>query len=158
MSSLLPMRAAVATLDDDAWEDLLDFIEEKRVIPIIGPELLRVETESGPRLLYDWVAERLAARLNVDTSRLPQPPTLNDVVCWYLSSHGRREDTYTRLRGILRDATFAPPRALTQLAQITDFDLFVSTTFDSFLEQAINTERFQGAQSTEVIGYSPNRV
>ena len=62
------------------------------------------------------------------------------------------------MRGILRDANFAPPRALTQLAQITDFDLFVTTTFDSLLEQAINAERFQGAQSTEVIGYSPNRV
>src|SRR6266853_1621177 len=70
MSSLLPMRAAVATLDDDAWEDLLNFIEERRVIPIIGPELLQVETDTGPRLLYDWVAEKLATRLNVDTADL----------------------------------------------------------------------------------------
>src|SRR5258706_4227496 len=136
MSSLLPMRAAVATLDDDAWEDLLNFIEERRVIPIIGPELLKVETETGPRLLYDWIAEKLAARLNVDTALLPQPYTLNDVVCWFLSSHGRREDTYTRMRTILREATFTPPLALRQLAQINDFDLFVTTTFDSFLEQA----------------------
>jgi hypothetical protein len=158
MSSLLQMPVSPARLDDDAWADLLDFIEERRVIPIIGPELLKVETETGPRLFYDWVAEKLAAKLNVDTAQLPQPYTLNDVVCWFLSSHGRREDTYTRMRGILREAAFAPPRALTQLAQITDFDLFVSTTFDSFLEQAINAERFQGAQSTEVIGYSPNRV
>jgi hypothetical protein len=158
MTNVVPMPRAAPTLDDDAWEDLLDFIDEKRVIPIIGPELLRVETESGPRLLYDWVAEKLAAKLNVDTSRLPQPPTLNDVVCWYLSSHGRREDTYTRLRAVLREATFAPPPALRQLAQITDFDLFVTTTCDPLLEQAINAERFDGAQSTEVIGYSPNRV
>ena len=45
-----------------------------------------------------------------------------------------------------------------QLAQITDFDLFVTTTFDPLLEQAINLERFGGAQSTEVIAYAPNRV
>src|SRR5712671_6199221 len=112
MSSPLPMRAAATTLDDEAWEDLLNFIEERRVIPIIGPELLQVETETGPRLLYDWVAEKLAARLSVDTALLPQPYTLNDVVCWYLSSHGRREDTYTRMRTILREATFTPPLAL----------------------------------------------
>ena len=62
------------------------------------------------------------------------------------------------MRTILREATFAPPLALRQLAQITDFDLFVTTTFDGYLEQAINAERFAGAQSTEVIGYSPNRV
>ena len=157
MSSPLPIRP-LATLDDDAWDDLLNFIEERRVIPIIGPELLKVETESGPRLLYDWLAEKLASKLNVDTSELPRPYTLNDVVCWFLAARGRREEAYTRVRSILRDATFAPPLALRQLAQITDFDLFVTTTFDPLLEQAVNLERFGGAQSTEVIAYSPNRV
>lgn len=158
MSTLLPMHSPLATLDDDAWEDLLSFIEERRVIPIIGPELLKVETETGARLLYDWIAEKLAGKLNVNIAQLPQPYTLNDVVCWFLSSHGRREEAYTRVRSILRDANFTPPLALRQLAQITDFDLFVTTTFDPLLEQAINAERFQGAQSTEVIAYSPNRV
>ena len=43
-------------LDDDGWEDLLNYIEKKRVTPIVGPELLRVETDAGPRLLYDWLA------------------------------------------------------------------------------------------------------
>ena len=158
MSTLLHLHAPVATLDDDAWEDLLNFIEERRVIPIIGPELLKVETETGPRLLYDWLAEKLAGKLNVDISQLPQPYTLNDVVCWFLASRGRREETYTRVRSILREANFVPPLALRQLAQITDFDLFVTTTFDPLLEQAINSERFHGAQSTEVIAYAPNRV
>ena len=158
MSTLLPMHSPLATLDDDAWDDLLNFIEERRVIPIIGPELLKVETETGPRLLYDWIAEKLAGKLNVDPARLPQPYTLNDVVCWFLSAHGRREEAYTRVRSILRDANFTPPPALRQLAQITDFDLFVTTTFDPLLEQAINSERFGGAQSTEVIAYTPNRV
>jgi TIR domain-containing protein/SIR2-like protein len=158
MSSLIQLRTPVTTLDDDAWDDLLDFIEERRVVPIIGPELLRVDTDAGPRLLYDWLAERLAVKLNVDTAYLPQPYSLNDVVCWFLSSRGRREESYTRLRGILRDANFAPPHALRQLAEISDFDLFVTTTFDPLLEQAINDVRFQGAQSTEVIAYAPNRV
>jgi hypothetical protein len=152
------MRATVATLDEEAWEDLLNFIEERRVIPIIGPELLQVETESGPHLLYDWVAEKLPARLNIDPAELPQSYTLNDVVCWFLASRGRREEAYTRVRSIFRDANFAPPAALRQLAQITDFDLFVTTTFDPLLEQAINLERFQGTQTTEVLAYAPNRV
>ena len=158
MSNLLQLHPPLATLDDDAWDDLLNFIEERRVIPIIGPELLTVQTDGGPRLLYDWLAEKLAAKLGVDTAQLPSPCTLNDVVCWFLSSRGRREEAYTRLRSILRDANFTPPPALTQLAQITDFDLFVSTTFDPLLEQAVNAVRFDGAQSTEVIAYAPNRV
>jgi len=157
MSTPLPIHRH-ATLDDDAWEDLLNFIEERRVIPIIGPELLQVDTDSGPRLLYDWIAEKLAGKLNVDTNDLPEPYTLNDVVCWFLAARGRREEVYTRVRSILRDATFTPPLALRQLARIADFDLFVTTTFDPLLEQAVNLERFQGAQSTEVIAYCPNRV
>ena len=48
--------------------------------------------------------------------------------------------------------------ALRHLAAITDFDLFVTTTFDSLLESAINLERFGGAPSTEVLSYAPNRV
>ena len=148
----------LSTLDDDAWDDLLSFIEEKRVIPIVGPELLRVETDSGPRLLYDWLATKLAAKLSVDVSLLPQPYTLNDVVCWFLSARGRREEAYVRLRGILKDAPFEPPPALRRLAAIEDFDLFVTTTFDPLLETAMNLERFGGAPSTDVLAYAPNRV
>jgi hypothetical protein len=119
---------------------------------------LQVETADGPRLLYDWLAERLAARLNVNTAALPRPFTLNDVVCWFLSARGRREEAYVRLRSIVREANFEPPRALRRLAAITDFDLFVSTTFDPLLENAINLERFGGTPSTDVLSYAPNRV
>ncbi len=147
-----------AEFDDDAWDDLLNYIEERRVIPIVGPELLKVETDSGPKLLYDWLADRLAVRLSVDTTELPQPYNLNDVVCWFLSSRGRREEAYTRLRSILREATFEPPPTLRRLAQITDFNLFVTTTFDSLLETAINQERFGGQSGTDVHAYAPNRV
>jgi hypothetical protein len=148
----------LSTLDDDAWDDLLSFIEERRVIPIVGPELLMVGTDTGPRLLYDWLAEKLARRLNVDVSLLPTQYTLNDVVCAFLGARGRREEAYVRLRGILKDAAFEPPPALRQLAAIPEFDLFVTTTFDALLESAINLERFGGASSTEVLSYAPNRV
>ncbi|MGH8190312.1 MAG: toll/interleukin-1 receptor domain-containing protein [Rhodanobacteraceae bacterium] len=144
--------------DEDAWDDLLNYIEEHRVIPIIGPDLLRVQTDSGLRPLYGWLAEKLAARLSVDPVGLPQPLTLNDVMCSYLGQHGRREEAYTRLRSIMRELHFEPPRPLRQLAQITDFDLFVTTTFDPLLENAVNLERYGGNPTTDVIAYSPNRI
>jgi len=147
-----------ATLDEDAWEDLLSFIEERRVVPIVGSELLRVQTDRGPKLLLEWAAEKLAGRLNIDRADLPERYTLNDVVCLFLAGRGRREEAYVRLRSVLKDAAFEPPPALRQLASITDFDLFVTTTFDSLLESAINLARFGGAASTEVLSYAPNRV
>ena len=155
---MMPAHAHSQNLDDDAWDDLLNYIEERRVIPIIGPELLQVDTDGGPRLLYEWLAEKLAARLGVDTDGLPQPLSLNDVVCCYLGERGRREEVYTRLRSIMREVQFAPPPALRQLARISDFDLFVTTTFDPLLEQALNAERFGGQPGTDVVAYAPNRV
>ncbi len=155
MSTPLP---ALHAFDDDAWDDLLNYIEERRVIPIIGPDLLRVQTDRGLMPLYEWLAGKLAVRLQVDASLLPQPLTLNDVVCSYLGQRGRREEAYTRLRSIMRENEFEPPPVLRQLAQITDFDLFVTTTFDPLLERAVNLERYGGQPMSEVIAYAPNRV
>src|SRR6478735_12273008 len=157
-SSLSSPDAPSVPLDDDAWEDLLNYIEEKRVIPIIGPELLKVETDTGPRLLLEWLAEKLAARLNVNVTLLARPLSLNDVVCTYLATHGRREEAYTRLRSIMRETVFAPPLPLRQLAEITDFNLYVTTNFDPLLELAVNQVRFGGEPNPEVIAYAPNRV
>jgi hypothetical protein len=157
MNAAAPMSPEAA-LDENAWDDLLSFIEEHRVIPIVGPELLTVVSDGRPRLLYDLLAERLATRLNVDSRELPEGYSLNDVVCRFLTHRGRREEAYVRLRGVLKDLEVEPPTALRQLAAITDFDLFVSTTFDSLLETAINLARFDGAHSTESLSYSPNRV
>jgi hypothetical protein len=158
MTALAAAADASQAFDEDAWDDLLNYIEERRVIPIIGPDLLHVRTDSGPRPLYDWLAEKLALRLSVDVAGLPRPLTLNDVMCCFLGQHGRREEAYTRLRSIMREVDFEPPLALRQLAQITDFDLFVTTTFDPLLENAINLERHGGQPATEVIDYAPNRV
>jgi hypothetical protein len=150
--------AAAQGFDEDAWDDLLNYIEERRVIPILGPDLLRVATPGGPRPLYEWLAEKLAVRLSVDVAGLPRPLTLNDVLCCYLGQRGRREEAYTRLRSIMREVEFEPPLALRQLAQITDFDLYVTTTFDPLLEQAVNLERYGGQPHADVIAYAPNRV
>ncbi len=158
MSASSNAAELLQSFDEDAWDDLLNYIEEHRVVPIIGPELLRVQTDTGLRPLYEWLAEKLAARLSVDTHDLPQPLAINDVICNYLAQRGRREEAYTRVRSIMREVDFEPPPALRQLAEITDFDLFVTTTFDPLLEKAINRTRFGGQPTSEVIAYAPNRV
>jgi len=105
VSAVIP---AQQNFDEDAWDDLLNYIEERRVIPILGPDLLRVQTDRGLRPLYEWLAEKLAARLQVNTTGLPQPLSLNDVVCCYLGQRGRREEAYTRIRSIMREVSSSP--------------------------------------------------
>ncbi|MBI5768639.1 MAG: toll/interleukin-1 receptor domain-containing protein [Verrucomicrobia bacterium] len=154
-----PLPAApVASFDDDAWEDLLNFVEERRVIPIVGPELVTVQAEHGTENLYAWLARTLAARLGQPVPAGLPAPTLNDVIVRHLAARGRREDLYARVRTILREANFAPSPALVKLAEITDFDLFVSTSFDTLMEDALNQVRFAGARTTEVLAYTPNKL
>ncbi len=69
MTTLPAVMGSLQSFDEDAWDDLLNYIEERRVIPIIGPDLLRVQTDRGLRPLYEWLAEKLAARLSVDIGR-----------------------------------------------------------------------------------------
>lgn len=50
------------TVDDDAWDGLLSFIGELRVIPILVPELWKVQAATRWRPPCGWLAEKLAAR------------------------------------------------------------------------------------------------
>ena len=144
---------------DDIWEDLLAAIEERRVIPIVGEDLVRTTTDDGRTVtLSRAVAERLAERLRVDTGVLRADFGLNDVVVSFLQARGRREEVYPKIRAIVRELQPKPPQALLALAGITDFDLFVTLSFDSLMADALNAVRFGGAARAEHIGYAPNKV
>ena len=152
------MHPPLATLDDDAWEDLLNFIEERRVIPIIGPELLKVETEDGPRLLYDWVAEKLAAKLGVDT-RSCRSPTRSTT-----SSAGSSPRAAGARRPTRGCAASCAKRTSRRRSRCDSSRRSPTSTSSSprpstrCSSRRSTSERFGGAQSTEVIAYAPNRV
>ena len=144
--------------DESLWEDLLVFIEEKCVIPVIGADLIQVECEGQQTPFYHWAAREVSSRLGLRPDPMPADYSLNDVMCAHLAAGGRREEVYPRLLAVVRKAEFAPPQPLIELASITDFNLFVSTTFDQFLQQAVDKARFGGEAHTEVLAYAPNRV
>jgi hypothetical protein len=147
-----------AMWDNDIWEELLPNIEERRVIPIIGPASFMVSAEGKQTSLEGYVAEKLIPRLRLPPDALPSAPTLNDVVLLHLRLKGRREAVYPRIRDIVREAAFTPPKILRQLAEIGQFSLFVTTAFDPLLEAAINDVRFGGKAGTQAVAYAPNRV
>lgn len=155
------MSIAGPTLDeaapelDEFWEELLAQIEEKRVVPIVGPDLL---TTPDGQPLGLVLARKLAERLRIAPADLPQSPTLNDVVVRHVQAHGRREDVYPKIRAIMKELPLAPNEALLKLARIRDFDLYVSLSFDSLLVDALNQVRFGGAARVDHIGYAPNKV
>lgn len=138
------------------WEDLLLFIEEGKVIPVVGPELVTVRDGEQEVPLYTWLARRLVDAIELPRAELPAAFDLNDVVSLHLRRGGEREGLYSRILRILRNARPAPSEPLLALAGIPGLDLFVSLTFDSLLAEAIAQTR-PGAVP-EQIAYSTNAV
>jgi hypothetical protein len=146
----------MSDLSERFWEDLLLFIEERKVIPVVGPELVTVREGENDVPLYDWLARRLADAIELPRADLPPTFDLNDVVSLHLRRGGEREGLYSRILRLLRDARVAPSEPLLALARIPSLDLFVSLTFDSLLAEAITQAR-PGAVP-EQIAYSTNAV
>jgi hypothetical protein len=108
------MAVAEAVADDllweeGIWEELLAYIEEGRVIPIVGAASSTVVIEDRSVLLETYVAQQLASRLGLPAISLPSAPTLNEIVSLYRRRNGRREALYPAIRDIVRGAP-APRR------------------------------------------------
>lgn len=141
------------------WDNLLDYIQERTVIPVIGPELVTVREGDRDVPLYRWIAQRLAADIKLPKKELPTTFDLNDVVSAHLRRRGgrEREELYAQIHRMLRNAALTPPEPLQALAGIPGFDLFVSLTFDSLLMDAIAAARAGGPRA-EQLAYSPKTV
>lgn len=171
-----PPQSVAST--EEFWADLLAFIDDGTVLPVVGAELLALSSAAGPVPLYRAVAERLLARYGLtamadDQSgssgpearaagqgiRLRATHELNDAVV-ALAKMGRRiGDLYRPVNEILRRVLQESPLDLTPLhalAQIGPFDLFVSTTIDSSLVHALDTVRHEGRPETVQIEFAPN--
>ncbi len=156
---LLVSGASPGLWEDETWFELLDYIESGQVIPIIGPDLVRVETDKGEVLYERFLADQLLAHLESAhpglRSSLPAEPTLNDVVSFVQRVKGRRAHLYSFINQIGLKADFSPPISLQQLAGIVPFNLFVTTNPDRYMEKALDLVRFGGQQTTRTVAYSP---
>ena len=137
-------------------DDLLEYVEDGKVVPVIGEQLLQVKQNGSEIPLYRYIADKLAERLEIPAASLPPEPSLNAVVCHYLQSGGVPEEVYPKIRPILNQARFAPPEPLLQLAGIDRFKLFVTLTFDSLLAGAIDQVHTAG-RALE-LAYSPKNA
>jgi TIR domain/SIR2-like domain len=131
------------SLPDADWDDLLEAIHNRLVIPIVGPELVLVlDPEKKTYVpLYSVLARQLANALDVSLSDA-SPISLNRVACEYLVSCKERIPIYVaicKLLDNLNELKVSPASALCALASVTDFNLFISSTIDSLLLKALES-------------------
>ena len=141
------------------WNTLLSKIEEGRVIPVIGPELLEVTINGRTERLEQAVARRLAKRFDVDVAT-QENISLHEVV-----AHAQRTDHldqtvtdyHTEVHHAIREfGALSPPEALHSLARIEDFQLYVTLSFDNLMTQALYQIRDMQNAKKQHIGYAPN--
>lgn len=155
--------------DEDFWDDLLAHIGAGQLLVVTGPELVRVpamlaDPGGGPGdgadlPLEDVIGQRLAQRIGLVAPKPQLPWTLDAVVRAYVAARGRdqQERLYRMVHELLLALKPEPGDALRTLARITDLRLFISTTFDNLLAQAIDEERFGGQALTRSCAFSPHQ-
>jgi TIR domain/SIR2-like domain len=137
------------------WEQLLQYIEGGRVVPVVGQELLWLPFASGEVQLYPYLAKRLAGKLGVSSEGLSALSALHEVACRHLDRRDDVEEVYSALMSVLPGPGELPiPEPLRKLAAIEPFHLFITTTFDPLLKRAIDEVRFAREARTEVRAYS----
>jgi hypothetical protein len=85
--------------------------------------------------------------------------TMGEAVAAFLRErgHDHLERLYRVINDIMMDLDPAPGDALRNLAAIDDLRLFVNTTPDRLLAEAVNQVRFQGEPKTRELSFSPNK-
>ena len=138
------------------WDQLLRLIEDDKVVPVVGQDLLTIPESSGHTHLYPYLAARLAAYLEVSPENLPAGFELNEVASRFIEAGNPGQDVYAALRTVAADAdAFPVPEPLLHLAAIRPLSLFISTTFDASLARALDQARFGGRTRTRVFAHAP---
>ena len=110
--------------DEEFWDDLLAFIEEGRVIPVVGAELLTVQVDGSQTVpLYRAVADRLLERYSLRLTR--EHYGLYDAVAAVAAAGRRVQDLYRQINDIQQKLVAQQDeilRPLGELASIRQFD------------------------------------
>src|SRR5215469_289270 len=146
------------TMNDDSkqWTKLLQAIAKGLVIPIVGRDLLRISVNGREQLLYEYLAAQLASQLEIECET---SASIDQVVAEYLnaSRQNSRDEVQMKAYEIisqLRDENgqIPVPDSFRKLKSIEPLRLFVTTTVDSLLENAL------GSPPDHVFAYSPNSI
>lgn len=98
-------------MDDDLdWDELMAFVRDGRVVPVVGNHLLRVTVDGRTTTIEAELARQLAGELGVATPSDGEL-RLSEVAFRYLQARGRTMRLYPKLKVLLERCPFEIPQA-----------------------------------------------
>ena len=121
------------------WKVIADELKSGDLIPVIGPELLRIENRGEVGSYRLWLANELARELGISPDGLGDilHPVEEVMLRFYQHADIRSIRPYQVVKALISENQFPVPEALKKLAQIKKFRFFLTTTYEPFLETAV---------------------
>ena len=119
---------------DRHWKVLISSAEQRRVVPVIGPELLLARDGEAIVPFYSLVAKRLARRFDLGETEMV---SLDKVIATLKHAGVADQDIHAEVDDILEELENEPQPMLDQLASVRVFRLFLTTTPDNLMTKAL---------------------
>lgn len=125
-------------INDRNWELLMSAVDEKRVVPIIGENLIQVVTEEGRMNIREYVLAKLAPKLGV--SEFQNFSQVEDVIRdnnARTRNAGDVTDIYYEIYEVLKYAEISVPDFVVKMFSNCDFPLILTTSYANGLDKAL---------------------
>lgn len=158
MSTSLPIQPTASgsmEMTEREWDKLVNLVQEGCVIPVLGPELLVVPENGEATRLYDMWGSALAAQTGIVRPEGARRWTIYDVSNLLSQRENAGEVAYD-IDDVVRRRAWPIPACLQSLAKIKDFSLYITTTVDHLMFQAMNEARPDS--EVEQIRFTPRGV
>lgn len=128
------------------WKRIIYYLKAGNVIPVIGNDLILVKNEDGKTdFLNQYIVDKLIEIEDIPNGK----KSIGEILLEYPKVKGTIKSIYEQIP----EKKFYT-RPLEKLAAITDFDFYVSTSFDDLLEKALRKMRNYSGSELNIINYS----
>lgn len=133
------------------WSVLLFQLADRKIVPVIGKELLKLCLPNGEQLpIEQWLVRQLIEKFSSDIgdmSEFNERMSINEFTLAYMNPtipdqrEIRKRMIQREISRLMTGAMEHVPESLKKLAEIEQFELFISTTPDTLIDKAITTAR-----------------
>lgn len=144
-------------INERNWERLLDAIENKRVVPILGENLIHVATESGNRDIRSYLLNNLSKQFSEGQDIRDFSQIECDIHRYNTKGDaGDETDIYYEIFQQLKEASITLPDQVVKLFQICNFPLVLTTSYAPRINEVLgvnenNIKVYQKKKESDIL-------